>query len=491
MGQQQSSNNVRRPRLRRRGTRSIHHISNSSGSSYEDDDGGFQVLGDDEDDILDEKIRLYRQELKTLIADGVAEKHQRQYELNQLDNELYEKKLALHQLGEESKTFYSFWDYVSIVQSTPYPQQQQKEKEGERNTNPSSSKEERRKRRKKKKSLPSSSSASTQSTPSTTNAACPSSNSKASSVTSQSTAVMAFTIFGFFEAYLVRRLHLALLLQHQCSMQKKGWNEIIVSCYDEFPTNKRMAKRAKLLLEYVLSHIVPSYEDELIETVERLLFLQDKLIFRLRHGEERLSGFDYSGGYPVIIPNSDSKSASCRRIGGGEQETDESDDPRRISEQPMVVEAEYGSSTNDDGGHSKDDGVKQNNTNPENESMKQEGGENKDDDVSNVINHRTEEIERSVVDELDSDNDDDDGSKSDFDESDNDDIAIVNNRLEQVSNSADKSSTNDHDHGNDEHGSDDHHGDDVVVHTNSTNRNGNRRGLFGRLRRRPSDKLMQ
>jgi hypothetical protein len=243
MGQQHSR--VRRPKLRRKKSTNVHE--------------GFEVIGDDEEDVLDEKIRLCRKELKAVVAQGVAEEHRKQFELTQIDMELYERKLELHQLGERAKTFFSFWDYVKIVQSSSYRWHQSKEtKKGKKNTTRAST----------------------------------------TALMSQSPAIT-FTVFGFFEAFLLRRLHLALLLQNQCYMQKQGWNDIIVFCSEEIPTTKRDTKKAKVFLNYIQKK-APTYQNELLETVEHFLFLQDKLMYRLRHGEEKLTGFDYSGGYPII-----------------------------------------------------------------------------------------------------------------------------------------------------------------------------------------------
>lgn len=254
MGQQQSSDGIH-PRQRRR--RLIRRRQKQQRSSSED---GFEVIGD-EDDTLEEKIQQCRNELKVLIDNGVAQDQNRQSELNQMDLELYEKKLELHHIGERAKVFFSFWDYVKIVQSIAY-----------RN----------RKKKKKKKATASL-------TVSSTGMTCASSNSS----------MMAFTIFGFFEAYLLRRLHLALLLQNQCLMQKHGWNDIIVYLYDKIPETRRDAKKANVLLAYVKEQ-EPHYQEDMQDTIEQLLFLQEKLMFRLRHGEQSLSGFEYAGGYPVI-----------------------------------------------------------------------------------------------------------------------------------------------------------------------------------------------
>jgi hypothetical protein len=243
MGQQHSR--VRRPKLRRKESSNIHE--------------GFQVIGEDDEDVLDEKISLCRKELEAVVAQGVAEQHRQQLELSQIDTELYERKLKLHQSGERAKTFFSFWDYVKIVQNASYRQYQSEEiKKGKRKTTSASS----------------------------------------TALMAQSSAIT-FTVFGFFEAFLVRRLHLALMIQSQCHMQKQGWNDIIGFCSDEILATKRDTEQAKLFLKYIQKK-APTYQNELLETVEHFLFLQDKLMYRLRHGEQSLTGFDYSGGYPII-----------------------------------------------------------------------------------------------------------------------------------------------------------------------------------------------
>lgn len=288
MGQQHSR--VRRPKLRRKKSTNVHE--------------GFQVIGDDEEeDVLDEKIRLCRKELKAVVAQGVAEQHRQQFELSQIDIELYKRKLELHQLGERAKTFFSFSDYVKIVQTTSYRWHQSKEtKNGKKKTTSSST----------------------------------------TALMAQSSAIT-FTVFGFFEAFLLRRLHLALLLQNQCYMQNQGWNDIIEFCSKEFLATKRDFKQAKVFLNYIQKK-APTYQNELLETVEHFLFLQDKLMYRLRHGEQNLTGFDYSGGYPIIT-NSTSRDTDTECI-------------EPVSEEPSQVEeldSDYSDDSEFDGDSEKEE----------------------------------------------------------------------------------------------------------------------------------------
>ena len=96
---------------------------------------------------------------------------------------------------------------------------------------------------------------------------------------------MTFTIFGFFEAYLLRRLHLALVLKNQSTMQRHRWNDVIVYCYDEIPATKRDTKEAKKWLEY-LKGVTPTYQQKLEEIMVHLLSVQEVILYELRMQDE-------------------------------------------------------------------------------------------------------------------------------------------------------------------------------------------------------------
>ena len=50
----------------------------------------------------------------------------------------------------------------------------------------------------------------------------------------QSNAVQ-YTIFAIFEAYLLKKLHLAMMLKTQKKLHAKGWNDMVMFLYYEIP----------------------------------------------------------------------------------------------------------------------------------------------------------------------------------------------------------------------------------------------------------------
>jgi len=267
----------------------------------------FNVHGDDEVEALNEKIKLYKKELEKLAAFGRAKQQEHHRELGRMDNELYRKRVELHRLGERAKIFFTFWDYVKIVQrATPTvwspetmtfiesesetsessyagddltpavssPPASRSNKSRSKSPKPRSMKSPGRPKRKgslrKKRQLSRK-------------------DEKKRMMVPRSPTDMTFTIFGFFEAYLLRRLHLALLLKNQSTMQRHRWNDIIVYCYDEIPATKRDTQQAREWLDYLKS-VTPTYQKTLQETLERLLAIQDKLMQELRSHDERRKG---------------------------------------------------------------------------------------------------------------------------------------------------------------------------------------------------------
>ncbi|CAJ1964781.1 unnamed protein product [Cylindrotheca closterium] len=313
MGQQQSQDIGEMPKLkpggRRRGRR---NMGQKMSSFVRSNSSRFNVHGDDEVEHLDEKIKIYKKELERLVAFGEAKQQEHHAELGKMDNELYRKRVELHRLGESAKVFFTFWDYVKIVQrATPtvwspetmtFIESESDTSESSYTTDdltpvPPSPKAPRGKsprtrtkkspgRPKRKESLRKKRQFSRK-------------EEKRGMIISRSSTDMTFTIFGFFEAYLLRRLHLALLLKNQSTMQRHRWNDIIVYCYDEIPATKRDTEQAKAWLDY-LKTVTPNYKKQLKETFEHFLALQDKLMYQLRAPEDRPKELEAQNAFHTI-----------------------------------------------------------------------------------------------------------------------------------------------------------------------------------------------
>lgn len=273
----------------------------------------FNVQGDDDVKLLDEKIKIYKKELEMLAAHGAAKQQEHQSELGRMDNELYRKRVDLHRLGERAKIFFTFWDYVKIVQrATPtiWSPETMTFIESESETSESSyvddltpviSSPTLSRNKKKHKPRPKQSPGRPKRKGSTGRKKRPMSRKEEKRMMiSRSSTDMTFTIFGFFEAYLLRRLHLALLLKNQSTMQRHRWNDIIVYCYDEIPATKRDTQQAKEWLDYLKS-VTPTYQKELGDTLEHLLLVQDKIMHQLRSEDERRKGLlNAQTNFPAI-----------------------------------------------------------------------------------------------------------------------------------------------------------------------------------------------
>lgn len=165
------------------------------GSFRASSSGGLEVGDNDRD--LSLLLDHYRQELRALKVKGEKDANSRDNELEQLETVLYEKRLDLHRLGEEAKSYVTFWEYVKVIQKAAV------ETASTTASRPKSSSPSPDSSRKKKR----------HSTPSQTNTS-PKKSTKNSKKSKRNTTtaivpvsvVASFTVFSFFEAYLLKRM---------------------------------------------------------------------------------------------------------------------------------------------------------------------------------------------------------------------------------------------------------------------------------------------
>jgi hypothetical protein len=167
------------------------------------------------------------------LREGGARQRQRYYnEIYKIEMEVYEIKMKLFKKGEQSKSIWNFWDYVKEVNKTLH-------------TEPARMK--------------------------------PAPTPPDSKQPSQSTAIVAhgysFNFVTLFEAMLLRRLHIAMLLKNQRDIQGKVWNAVIVFMYDMIPGIKDSAKQAKGDFEQKKTDILENTTD-MQDSCERMLQLQ-------------------------------------------------------------------------------------------------------------------------------------------------------------------------------------------------------------------------
>jgi hypothetical protein len=181
---------------------------------------------------LDQKIGETRKELRNLREEGARQRQRYYNEIHKIEMEVYEIKMKLFKKGEQSKSIWNFWDYVKEVNKTLHSVPAQMK---------------------------------------------PASTPPDSKQPSQSTALVApwyfFNVFTLFEAMLLRRLHIAMLLKNQRDIQGKAWNAVIVFMYDMIPGIKDSAKQAKGDFEQNKTDILENTED-MQDACERQLQLQ-------------------------------------------------------------------------------------------------------------------------------------------------------------------------------------------------------------------------
>jgi len=153
---------------------------------------------------IEKEIEDTQRELLELKAEGLKQQERFYEDLFEVESDLYKMKMRLLKKGEDSKSIWNFWDYAKEVQQTIRTQST---------------------------SRPSKSSPSVSTPP------------------SESRALVApwyfFNIHSLFEAMLLRRLHIAMMLQGQRDAQSRSWNGVIVHMYQMIPQIKQSKKKTE------------------------------------------------------------------------------------------------------------------------------------------------------------------------------------------------------------------------------------------------------
>lgn len=194
------------------------------------------------DEVLtSEKIKKLRSELLELQEAGRAQRQRFNDELYEVESELYAVRMKLLKRGEESKSLWNFWDYAKEVNQTIH-------------TKPA------------KRGTPS---------PAVT------------TPPSESRALVSpwyfFNIHSLFEAMLLRRLHIAMILQGQRDAQSSSWNGVIVHMYNVIPGIRENKKKTQedftITKEEIRKNIIharESYENQLKLQKELVHFMVEE-----------------------------------------------------------------------------------------------------------------------------------------------------------------------------------------------------------------------
>lgn len=142
-----------------------------------------------------EKLRAVKEERQALAKE-------RKEQLKHLEKEKMKRLVTLMKLGKHAQRHISFWEYVRIIRTTFQSSKPLMITNGGESSSMSLN---------KKPTL-----------------------SKETSMVKQSDAVH-YTIFAFYEAYLLKKLHIAMMLKTQKKLHSKGWNDVVMFLYYEIP----------------------------------------------------------------------------------------------------------------------------------------------------------------------------------------------------------------------------------------------------------------
>ncbi|KAL3938505.1 MAG: hypothetical protein SGBAC_006603 [Bacillariaceae sp.] len=209
-----------------------------------------------------DKVVAMREKLAILKAEGKANKKKRKKQIKVLLKEKMELHVTLMKLGKHAQRHFSFWEYVRIIRSTfssmPAPQQIQ---QGSTNTNA-------------KKEVP-----------------------KTKTIVKQSDAVQ-YTIFAFYEAYLLKKLHIAMMLKTQKKLHAKGWNDMVMFLYYEIPKIQTSFEKAEAKIAHAQSeevghksHVEKLYNSHIQNQKNLMIVLQEGVEGKSRAAPE---GTEYS-----------------------------------------------------------------------------------------------------------------------------------------------------------------------------------------------------
>lgn len=177
-------------------------IQKNNHNNYNDDDAELlannPLLQDLDKQIKEAKLKLYQTKVE-----GIMQRDQHGQEIYDLDIALYKRRTQLMHLGKSCQETYSFSDYIGVIQRT-YSSRKVA-------TRPVKSvfREDAENR------------------PATTTDIVP------------QHFILSYTIFAWFEAYLLKRLHLAMLQRKQQSIHTKTWSGVVADMYFEIPAMKK------------------------------------------------------------------------------------------------------------------------------------------------------------------------------------------------------------------------------------------------------------
>ncbi|CAJ1964783.1 unnamed protein product [Cylindrotheca closterium] len=206
------------------------------------------------------KIVAMREKLAVLKAQGKVNKKKRKKEIKVLSREKMDLHVTLMKLGKHAQRHYSFWEYVRIIRSTFNSTAAPLQIEGSTMTLNKDS---------VKKEVP-----------------------KSREMVKQSDAVQ-YTIFAFYEAYLLKKLHIAMMLKTQKKLHAKGWNDMVMFLYYEIPKIQTSFEKAEAKImnlqtdeEAHKAHVEQIYKSHIENQKNLMMALQEGVEGKVRAAPE-------------------------------------------------------------------------------------------------------------------------------------------------------------------------------------------------------------
>ncbi|KAL3938975.1 MAG: hypothetical protein SGBAC_006211 [Bacillariaceae sp.] len=190
---------------------------------------------------LEEKIAMVKQDLIRTKQMGEVGRRTQEDDIYKCEMELYKQKYQLHKRGQEAKQYLSFWDYVETVNSVLHTDSSEYNVGGDGNMTLEQHK---------------------------------AALAKAQRLKAEKGTLAKhsghFNVYSFFEAFLLRRLHIAMILKHQRAKQSDVWNDVIMFMYNMMPGMKKRNQAAR--------EKYTTLKPESNETMRSMIKLQKKKI---------------------------------------------------------------------------------------------------------------------------------------------------------------------------------------------------------------------
>eukprot|EP00526_Cylindrotheca_closterium_P006217 CAMPEP_0113644352 /NCGR_PEP_ID=MMETSP0017_2-20120614/23344_1 /TAXON_ID=2856 /ORGANISM="Cylindrotheca closterium" /LENGTH=587 /DNA_ID=CAMNT_0000555961 /DNA_START=81 /DNA_END=1844 /DNA_ORIENTATION=+ /assembly_acc=CAM_ASM_000147 len=203
------------------------------------------------------KVLALRDKLAVLKAEGKANKKKRKKQIKELEKEKMELHVTLMKLGKHAQRHFSFWEYVRIIRSTFNSTSAVKQIQGSSITLG------------KDKEVPAT-----------------------RAIVKQSDAVQ-YTIFAFYEGYLLKKLHVAMMLKTQKKLHAKGWNDMVMFLYYEIPKIQTSFEKAEAKIVHTQheeeghkSHVDEAYQSHIQNQKNLMAALQDACEGKVRVAPE-------------------------------------------------------------------------------------------------------------------------------------------------------------------------------------------------------------